>query len=190
MENNEMTRKDFIKGAASVAAGVVAAGALATKLLDGDVYVPYVSDALEEEDKYDAEGQVISLEDLSKFYLLDYKRPVEIYGMGELTGQSIKPNLVTFIEKEKDLYQKIYLVVNQDESVFHFRKEKGKRYTEEGIQKFYNDKDKISRFINVGDYIKQIGAEKDHYYAEEIYEIASSYQSWDFDHSYQEGKSI
>ena len=181
----EMTRRDFLKGA-----GLVAVGALAAKLLHGKVYVPYVSDALEEEDEYDAEGQAISLEDLSKFYLLDYKEPLEISGMGELTGQSMKPNLVTFIEKEKDLYQKIYLVVNQDESVFHFRKEKGQRYTEEGIQEFYNNKNEISRFINIGDYIKQIGAEKDHYYAEEIYEIASSYQNWDLDYSYKEGKSI
>ena len=110
--------------------------------------------------------------------------------MGELTGQAIKPNLVTFIEKEKDLYQKIYLVVNQDQSVFHFRRENGQRYTEEAIQKFYNNQDEISRFINIGDYIKQIGAEKDHYYAEEIYEIASSYQNWDFNHSYEEGRTI
>ena len=185
MENNEMTRRDFLKGA-----GLVAAGALATKLLHGKVYVPYVSDALEGKDEYDAGGQAISFEDLSKFYLLDYKEPLEISGMGELTGQSMKPNLVTFIEKEKDLYQKIYLVVNQDESVFHFRKEKGQRYTEEGIQKFYNNQKEISRFINIGDYIKQIGAEKDHYYAEEIYEIASSYQNWDFDHSYEGGITI
>lgn len=188
MDNNEMSRRDFIKGVASVAAGV-AAGVTVDKLSHGEVSAP-VRDAFAEKDEYDAEGQVISLEDLSKFYLLDYKRPVEIYGMGELIGQDTKPNLVTFREKEKDSYQKIYLVVNQDESVFHFRKEKGKRYTEEEIQEFYNNQDEISRFINIGEYIKQIGAEKDHYYAEEIYEIASSYQSWDFDHSYQEGKSI
>lgn len=93
--------------------------------------------------------------------------------------------------KRKKIYiKKIYLVVNQDESVFHFRKEKGQRYTEEGIQEFYNNKNEISRFINIGDFIKQIGAEKDHYYAEEIYEIASSYQNWDLDYSYKEGKSI
>ena len=116
--------------------------------------------------------------------------PYEISGVGELTGQAIKPNLVTFIEKEKDLYQKIYLVVNQDESIFHFRRENGRRYTEEGIQNFYNDQKEISRFINIGDYIKQRGTEKDHYYAEEIYEIASSYQNWDLDYSYEEGKSI
>ena len=184
MENNEMTRRDFLKGA-----GLVAAGALAAKLLHGKVYVPYVSDALEEKDEYDAEEQTISFDDLSKFYLIDYKVPYEISGMGELSGQAIKPNLVTFVEKEKDLYQKIYLVVNQDESVFHFKRENGQRYTEEGIQKFYNDQKEILRFINLGDYIKQIGAEKDYYYAEEIYEIAGSYQTWDLDYSSDEKKT-
>ena len=60
MENNEITRRDFLKGA-----GLVAAGALTAKLLHGKVYVPYVSDELAEEDEYDAEGQVISFDDLS-----------------------------------------------------------------------------------------------------------------------------
>ena len=66
-KNNPISYADpsghFVITTAALIAGLVAAGALAAKLLHGKVYVPYVSDALEEEDIYDAEGQVISFED-------------------------------------------------------------------------------------------------------------------------------
>ena len=178
MENKEMTRRDFLKGI-----GIVATGALAAKLLNGKIYIPYVSDTLEEKDEYDAKGEIISFTDLSKFYLLEYKTPYEISGIGGVTSQHIKPNIVTFVEKEKDLYQKISMIVHQDDNVIRCIKEKGQRYTEEGIQRFYNNKEEIQRFVNFGDYIRQLGMEKDHYSAEEVYKISSSYQNWDLDYS-------
>ena len=74
------------------------------------------------------------------------------------------------------------MIVNQGDNIIRCRKEKGQRYTEDGIQRFFNNKKEILRFVNFGDYITQLGMEKDHYFADEICEIKSGYQHWNLDY--------
>lgn len=198
---NEISRRDFLKGALFAGTAVVAGGGIKS-ILDGKIYVPYLSDNLEESDELHGILESISYEDLSKFYLLDYAQPLS---GDSFTGLKSIPNLVTFLEKGENSYLKVCLKVNTetvsteyvtDYGVLHdgesttgsvwkknekpisieYIREEGVRYSGKKVDSFYNGSN-VNRFINVGEYLDELGMVKESYLPEDIVSIVNSYQS-------------